>query len=93
LPAITVAAFNFDDDNEDKLAQHGISLLDVDAILNGPCRVFRNRRERRATHLISGYDRHGRCLLVCIEPTHDPVVWRPVTAWYPVGQHQLAQCP
>jgi hypothetical protein len=93
LPDITVAAFYFDDDNEDKLARHGVSILDVDAMLDGPCRVFRNRGQRRATFLISGFDRSGQCVLVYIEPTHDPLVWRPITGWYPVGQHQLAQCP
>ncbi len=93
MPQIVVEDFLFDDENEEKLAYHGVSTKDVRAILDGRFRVQRNRNKGRASHMVVGYTRSGECLVVCIEPTHDPVIWRPVTGWYPTSHHQLVWCP
>lgn len=93
MPTIVVEDFLFDDENEDKLARHGVSLDDALEVLESPYRVMRNRKAGRATHMVVGRTRSGRCLIVCVEPTHDRGVWRPVTAWFPDSRHQLAWCP
>lgn len=81
MPAITLDAFLFDEDNEAKFWHHGLTAEQVDQVLDHPHRIKRNRKERRASHLVIGRDRQGRCIAIPIEPTHDPDVWRPVTAW------------
>ena len=93
MATITVEAFNFDEENEDKLAGHGLRERDVRAILEGVHRVIPNKKGHRASHQVIGRDSQGRCIVVCIEPTHDPVLWRPVTAWVANTNHQLALCP
>ena len=76
-----VDGFLVDDDNEDKFWRHGLAADDVLQVLDGPHIIERNRKERRASHLIVGRDHAGGCIAIPIEPTHDPTVWRPVTAW------------
>ena len=74
-----VEDFAFDEENEDEMAEHGISPVQV---LDAPYQIRKNRRERRAPLLIIGRDRQDQCIAVPIEPTRDPVIWRPVTAWF-----------
>jgi hypothetical protein len=78
---IDVFAFVIDDENAEKFWAHGITERQVLDLLDGSIAIYRNRQGRRASHLIIGRDRSGMCLAVPIEPTHDPVVWRPITAW------------
>jgi Protein of unknown function (DUF1524) len=59
----------------------GLNARQVGQILDGPHVVVRNRKRRRALYLVVGTDYGGACIAVPIEPTHDPLVWRPVTAW------------
>jgi hypothetical protein len=93
LPPVTVLGFLFDDANEEKFADHGLSIDDVLSILEREHRVVRNRKERRASHMVGGRIENSDCIMVPIEPTADPVIWRPVTAWYASTSHQLAMCP
>lgn len=88
-----ISGFHIDDDVEDKLAGHGVTIDAIFDVLEGEYRVKRNKKNRRATHVVIGHDRHGVCLLIFIEPTNDPATWRPVTAWYPDSAHQQAWCP
>jgi uncharacterized DUF497 family protein len=76
-----VADFLFDDENEDKMAAHGLTPRRVLQVLDNVHIVVPNRRGRRAPFLIVGKDSSGACISIPIEPTLDPVVWRPVTAW------------
>ncbi|MBI3978221.1 MAG: hypothetical protein HY331_08555 [Chloroflexi bacterium] len=77
----TIAAFVFDDVNEEKFARHGLTAVQVSQVLENEHVVVRNRRGRRALLLLIGFDHGGTCIAMPIEATHDPVVWRPVTAW------------
>lgn len=70
-----VDGFLIDDDNEDKFWRHGLAADDVLQVLDGPHIIERNRKERRAGHLIVGRDHAGGCIAIPIEPTHDPTVW------------------
>jgi hypothetical protein len=78
---IQIYAFLFDDDNEEKFAVHGVRREQVAQIFDDEFRVEPNRKSRRATHLVIGRDWGGACIAVPIEPTYDPYLWRPVTAW------------
>jgi hypothetical protein len=78
---IDVFSLVIDDDNSEKFWVHGITAEQVLDVLDGSVAIFRNRKGRRASHIIIGRDRGGMCLAIPIEPTQDPVVWRPITAW------------
>ena len=71
----------FDDENEDKIANHGLSARRVLQVLDQEHLLVPNRKGRRASYLLIGTDHGGACIAIPIEPTHDPAVWRPVTAW------------
>ena len=78
-----ITAFIFDEQNEDEFAGHGISATQVQQLLENNAIIFPNRRSNihTGTHLFIGRDNGGAPITVPIEPTHDPDVWRPVTAW------------
>lgn len=82
-----IADFLFDDENEEEMAQHGLIARRVLQILDGEYMIVPNRRARRALYLLIGRDHGGAFITVPVEPTHDPVVWRPVTAW-PSKRHE-----
>lgn len=86
MPTITVAALVIDEVNEDKFWGDGGSNRRLTAdqvlqVLEHPFVIVRNRKERRALYLLVGRDSSGTCIAIPIEPTYDPVVWRPITAW------------
>ena len=77
-----VATLLWDDENIEKLAGHGLALERVDEVLDDPGRVIAtNRQDRRALYLLIGRDDGGAAISVPVEPTHDPYMWRPITAW------------
>jgi uncharacterized DUF497 family protein len=78
---IQIYAFLFDEENEEKLAAHGIRQEQVAQILDDDYRVESNRKGRRAVFLVIGRDWGGACIAVPVEPTHDPYLWRPIAAW------------
>jgi uncharacterized DUF497 family protein len=88
----SIEDFVFDEENEDEMAEHGISPVQVLQILDAPYHVRKNRHKRRATHLIIGRDRQDQCIAIPIEPTHDRTIWRPVTAWFCKG-HEWGWLP
>ena len=63
------------------LDDRGILPEDLYAILDTRYVVTRNRRRRSASHVLIGYDLQGPCLAAPIAPTHDPGIWRVLTAW------------
>ena len=87
-----IAAFLFDETNEDEFAAHGISSAQVQQLLENDGIILANRRPHihRATHLFIGRDNGGAAITAPIEPTPDPDVWRPVTAW-PARTWDLAE--
>ena len=82
MSTVTVETFLIDEENEEKFWAHGIRRTQVVQRLDGPHSIKKNRKQRRASHLLVGRDGQGNCIAVPIEPTHDRTVWRPVTAWY-----------
>jgi hypothetical protein len=81
VPEVSVDAFVIDDENSDKFWMHGLYPEEVAEVLLFPRVVRRNRKRRRASHLLIGRTERGECLAIPIEPTSNPRVWRPVTAW------------
>ena len=63
------------------LDDYGVLLDDLYAIIAGSYVVTRNRRGRAASHVLIGYDPHGRCLAAPIVPTEHRGVWRVITVW------------
>ena len=76
-----IEGFLIDDENEAKFAAHGITSMQVVQVLESEYLRIRNRRRRRGLYLILGRDYSGVCIASPIEATHDPAIWRPITAW------------
>lgn len=72
--------FAFDDENEDKLAVHGLTTWRTQ-LLDSEIEIVRNKRQATGSHLVIGRDHGGSQIIVVVEPTRDPLVWRPVTGW------------
>ena len=72
--------FAFDEDNEEEIAAHGITPAEIFAVLDAPYAIKKNRRGRRASHMLIGRNHQDQCLAIPIEPTRERTVWRPVTA-------------
>ncbi len=79
IPAIH--DFLFDDDNEREVAAHGVTPIEILQVLEHEYVIQPNRRARRGTFLLIGITNGGACLAIPIEPTHEPGLWRPITAW------------
>jgi hypothetical protein len=81
MARITVLDFEVDEGNEWKFWAHGLTREVVAQVLRNNWRTIRNRKHRAAQYLLIGRDNAGRCITIPIAQTHNPVVWRPVTAW------------
>ena len=80
--------FVFDEQNEEKFAQHGITVAQVDYVLyDSVAYVVKNRKRRRAQYLLVGRDSSGMCIAVPLERTTGKYIWRAVTAW-PCKMHE-----
>ena len=76
-----IADFLIDEENEDKFAEHGVSVRQVLQILDNQYLLKPNRKGRRGLYLVIGRDNGGSCISVPIEATHVVDLWRPITAW------------
>lgn len=81
MTAIEVVEFEISVTAIEKFWRHGIRIDQVRAVLEHRWILTHNRAERAAPFVLLGWDHQGRCLAIPIVPTHDPDVWRPVTAW------------
>ena len=82
MARISIVGFSFTDHAVSTLADWNIIPDDLNDLLErGDYIVTRNRRNRAASHILIGYDARGRCLAAPIAPTHNPGLWRVVTAW------------
>lgn len=87
-----IEGFYFDDENERKLWVHGLTPERVLEVLDAPIAIKHNRKDRSAPYLVIGSDYQGQCLAIPVMPTHDPRIWRPVTAWF-CKPSEWAFCP
>lgn len=86
----TILDFLFDEENQRKIARHGLTASQVLQVLDSRVDISPNKRRARATQRVIGRDHGGQAIAVFVEPTHDPVVWRPVTA-RPAEPHEKAR--
>ena len=76
-----IDTFLFDDENEDEITAHGLSIRQVIQLLENISSILPNRSKRRGQFLIIGRDNGGTCIAVPVERTNTAGVWRPTTAW------------
>ncbi len=76
-----IEGFLLDDENLDEFAGHGVRDDQVLQVLEDQFYMGRNKRGRRGSHLVIGYDYSGECLTIPVRRTMEPGLWRPVTAW------------
>jgi hypothetical protein len=82
MPPLDCDDLLFDDENEAKIARHGVTVEEVQQVLDGRPHFYENRRRRRASHVMVGPTFEGRLLVVPIERVR-PRLWRPITAFDP----------
>lgn len=82
MASIDVDALVFDDENEAKFAAHGLTVEDVQQVLDNRPRYYRNLPGRRASHVMLGPTFDGEMLVVPLE-LYEDALWRPVTAFPP----------
>ncbi len=92
MPTARVSEFLFDDDNEEKMWVHAVTIEAAMQVLDHPFAVVANRKYRRAKYLVIGIDHQGRCLAIPIEETTDAELWRPITAWF-CKKSEWVLCP
>ena len=78
---IRVDRLEWDSEIIDHIARHAVSREDVESVLNGEPRFYRNVPGRSATHVMVGLDSRGRVLFVPILCTEEPDEWRVISAW------------
>ena len=72
----------FDEDNLEHLASHGLTPRRVLQVLDGEEYVLlRNKRSGSGQLKLIGPDRGGQFWTVILAATDEPGVWRPVTGW------------
>jgi uncharacterized DUF497 family protein len=86
--AFAELAAEWDDDNLEHIAVHGIEPQEIEEVVFEDCYpswIVRNRRRQRRRaepqFMIFGQTCGGRYLVVVIAVYRDRGVWRPVTAW------------
>lgn len=77
-----IADFVIDGENTDKAWRHGVRASQLFQVLENRPAVIVNRKDRRGLYKVIGRDNGGACITIPIEPTGDPILWRPITAWY-----------
>ena len=82
MPPVTVAKFAYNERADAKMWEHGTDVDRLPEVLENRYVIVRNRGERVAEFVLIGRDNSGRCIAAPIVPTSDPIVWRPVTAWF-----------
>lgn len=86
----TIDNWEWDDDNLDHLAQHGLNRRVVLQVAHVDPRFRRNRSGRAATHQMIGPDYGGQFWTVCIvECSGKRGTWRAITGW-PSEDHEKA---
>ena len=78
---IRIAELEFDDYNEEHLAEHGIVPSEALQLLGNMFTVRRNKRSGAGERQLIGLTDGGRCLTLILKPTAVEGRWRPITGW------------
>lgn len=77
-----IADWQWDGDNLDQLAEHGLLAETVYQIADARPKFRRNKRKAAASHQMIGPDAGGRMWVVCIVAVRGrPGLWRAITGW------------
>jgi len=79
--ALDIRELEVDDENEAKLAAHGISVREVFQLLDDRIEVFANKKGRTAPYVMVGKTHGGRVIAAPIVETAVEGRWRPITGW------------
>ena len=71
----------FDDDNIEELARHGVSLEEAFQVLDDRPRFFQNKRPHAAAVIMIGSTHGGRLLTMPLAETPIAGLWRPASGW------------
>ena len=66
-----ILEFLIDEDNEAKFTEHGLTSRQIVQVLDSSHLIVKNRRRRRASHMLIGRDHGGTCIAIPIETTHE----------------------
>jgi uncharacterized DUF497 family protein len=87
---ISIYFFEFDDENAEHIARHGITPEEIEQITGNAYVTARNAGVPENRILMIGQTDGGRALTIVLEATRDDVVWRPITGWDSTQEeHQL----
>jgi hypothetical protein len=92
--SIEVSGFVWDfenDGNVEHLARHGVSVVDVYAVLASGPLFYLNIGEHAARYAMVGHDAKRRSLIIYLLPTAEASVWKPVTGWQSALAHSLLE--
>jgi uncharacterized DUF497 family protein len=81
MSSLRIDDFLFDEENEEEIAAHGLSINQVIQMLEHVSITIPNRKHRRGLYLMVGRDNGGTCISSPIEPAYRKGLWRPITAW------------
>lgn len=85
----SIHEWQWDDDNLEHLARHGLNRRIVLEVATTSPRFRRNRKARAATHQMIGPDLGGAFWTICIaEIPAFSGVWRAITGW-PAEEHEI----
>jgi uncharacterized DUF497 family protein len=74
-----IVEFEWDDENVEHMARHGLDLDEVNAMLNSRITVIRNKRAGSGQYKFIGRARGGDLITVVVARTATPGRWRPIT--------------
>lgn len=78
---VEIRTLVWDERNEEHLVEHGVTVREVNQVVENPHVVVRNRKRRSAQLLMIGRTHGGRVLTVALARTSTANMWRPVTAF------------
>ena len=83
MPGPRIQDIVFDEVNEAKFGEHGITVRQVAFVLyESDFELRKNRNRRTGQYLAIGRDSSGACLVIPLQRATGQHTWRPVTAWY-----------
>ena len=87
--SLSVAAFVYDDWNQEHMLGHDVKPEDLDEVLHNAPRFFTNWPDRTASHVMLGPDNSGAFIFAAIDPTNQDGVWYPLTAHWMARRRAL----
>lgn len=76
-----IYSLEIDDDVEDHIARHGVTVRELMEVLENPHLTYPNADEGEGRMYLLGFTSKGRPLKASLAPTADSGTWRPVTAF------------